>query len=324
MTAEADFAYLHTLAVDEDDHRLLDRIAVDRARILAGGPPPTDDGRPVLKLKVPDERRSWPGGPIDGRSNPTRPGASPPESDRSDPITAGPRRTIISRPAPSRTLLITLNPGLAPATVDTIVEIFRDRLHARLPGFRGEGGGTVVDLGANEGFYTLLLKRLNPGLRLVAAEPLEENYELFKANLEANGIEGVEARRVAVTDREGTVNLESYPGVGTVASTDMLAFPRPWIRREAVVRRTVSSTTLPALLERAGVAEAEILKLDVEGSETAILKAAGKTLRRFRRVVVECHGVAARRECRSILENSGFRLLWAEEKRSGDLYFDRR
>lgn len=224
----------------------------------------------------------------------------------------------------ARTLHLTLRGDLAPASLDTFLEIFRDHAHALLPGFRGEAGGTVVDLGGNEGFYTLRIKLLNPTVRVLAAEPVVENVELFRANLEANDVDGVTLRETAVTARNGTVQIETLPHVGTVGSTDILAFPRPWIRAEEIRRRHVPTTTLGALLDAAGVDEAEILKMDVEGSEVEILSEGRKVLRRFRRIVVECHGEGARRVTQQIIEEQGFGCIYAETKRSGDLYFLRK
>lgn len=221
----------------------------------------------------------------------------------------------------SRTLHLTLRSDLAPASMDTLLEVFRDHAHALLPGFCGEAGGTVVDLGGNEGFYTLRMKLLNPVVRVVTAEPIRENAELFRANLEGNGVSGVTLRETAVTDCNGTVQIETIPHVGTVASTDILAFPRPWISAGDIRRRTVPTMTLDALLEATEVGEAEILKMDVEGSEVEILSGSREALSRFRRIVVECHGERARAATREIIESQRFRCLHAEPKRSGDLYF---
>lgn len=69
---------------------------------------------------------------------------------------------------------------------------------------------------------------------------------------------------------------------------------------------------------------AELLKIDVEGSEYEILSQAAPLLRRFARIVVECHGYEARARCRESVEKRGFACVYAERKRSGDLYFVRR
>lgn len=290
MAARIDFDYLHTLAAAPEDHATLNRIEADREVLLSGG-----------SLEIP-------GGPL-------------PLSLRLGAGELAPEAIVPAQP--TRTIHLTLRSDLAPASMDTFLEIFRDHVHALLPGFSGEAGGNVVDLGANEGFYTLRMKLLNPDLRVVAAEPVAENVALFRDNIAANDMDGVTILETAVTDREGRVTLETLPHVGTVASTDILAFPRPWISSDEIDHREVATTTLEGLLDASGIEEAEILKLDVEGSEVDILSCNRQTLRRCRRVVVECHGGRARARVRAFLEGAGFASLYDEEKRSGDLYFVR-
>jgi FkbM family methyltransferase len=230
-----------------------------------------------------------------------------------------------------------LRRDLAPASIDTIVEVFYRGVHTKLPGFRGEAGGTVVDIGANEGFYSRRLQLNNPALSIIAAEPLAENRELFAANV-AGRLHAVgrlhtarsdthpgESRLypAAITDRDGDVMLETYPHVGSIAALEMMQFPRPWIRPDRIRRRRVPALRLRSLLDDAGIHEAELCKMDIEGAELAVIAGDPSVFRRFRRVVVECHGPEARRVCAQRLQGQGFILRFAEPKRSGDLYFER-
>jgi hypothetical protein len=98
----------------------------------------------------------------------------------------------------------------------------------------------------------------------------------------------------------------------------------------------VNAITLQALLDGARVAEADILKVDVEGSEVDVLSgaaeasaasgapAAADVLRRFRRIVAECHGTEKREQVLAVLGRAGFVPVRIEEKRSGDVYAERR
>ncbi|MFP4232254.1 MAG: hypothetical protein ACLFRR_10450 [Spirochaetaceae bacterium] len=90
------------------------------------------------------------------------------------------------------------------------------------------GAGTIVDLGANEGLYTLLSKLHGSAARIIAVESLAENVAVLRHNLAANRIEGVEVIRAAVRgsqfERTEMTTLETYPHVGTVASTETQQF----------------------------------------------------------------------------------------------------
>jgi FkbM family methyltransferase len=63
-------------------------------------------------------------------------------------------------------------------------------------------GHTVVDVGANIGYYTLIMSRLvGPRGKVVAFEPEPRNFALLKDNIELNGLKNVELVQKAVTDR---------------------------------------------------------------------------------------------------------------------------
>ena len=182
------------------------------------------------------------------------------------------------------------------------------------------------------------MKLLSPESRIVAVEPLREHVELLKKNLESNGLTGVETEEAAVTsiragsvgpqahtDATGrdTLTLETYPHVGTIASADLAAFPRPWIDPDRISRRIVPATTLGRLVRSYAIEPPAVLKLDVEGSEAAILTDDRRALDPFDRVVVEVHGEGSRERVTELLMGEGFHLIHAEEKRSGDLFWRR-
>jgi FkbM family methyltransferase len=69
-------------------------------------------------------------------------------------------------------------------------------------------GMTVVDIGANVGYYTLLAARLvGPWGKVYAFEPSPENFALLSQNVEANGYKNVVLSPKAVSDRSGSAAL---------------------------------------------------------------------------------------------------------------------
>jgi len=73
-------------------------------------------------------------------------------------------------------------------------------------------GDTVVDIGANIGYYTLQFARLvgNAG-HVYAFEPDPRNFELLQENVWQNGYRNVTLVRAAVADRSGTARLFLNP-----------------------------------------------------------------------------------------------------------------
>lgn len=66
----------------------------------------------------------------------------------------------------------------------------------------------VVDVGANIGYYTLLLaKQVGHAGRVFAFEPDPVNFDLLQRNVERNGYRNIVLERLAVSDVTGSVTL---------------------------------------------------------------------------------------------------------------------
>jgi FkbM family methyltransferase len=134
--------------------------------------------------------------------------------------------------------------------------------------------GSIVELGANVGYYTVQGAVAAPGARYVAVEPHPTSLDVCRANLELNRVTSVElVAAAAVADPEvGTVSIQvpaeqlETPTVAFVADGSELP---PDMARGA--RRTID---VPAVDVRSLVAGADLVKLDVEGQEHALLAAA--------------------------------------------------
>lgn len=71
-----------------------------------------------------------------------------------------------------------------------------------------KNGDTVLDVGANIGYYTLIFARLvGKSGRVFAFEPDPDNFALLKKNVELNGYNNVTLVQKAVADKNGILNL---------------------------------------------------------------------------------------------------------------------
>ena len=155
-------------------------------------------------------------------------------------------------------------------------------------------GSTFVDAGASVGFYTVLGARLvGPAGRAVAFEPNASACAAIRANADLNGLENVEIVMQALSDREG----ESFLEGSAAATASLVAEPTT-----AAVR--VRRTSLDRFLAERPELAPDVVKIDVEGHESAALRGMTTTLKSVRPVViVEMHGD---REFLSILEDADY------------------
>jgi FkbM family methyltransferase len=145
--------------------------------------------------------------------------------------------------------------------------IERDQLCRLVAEIRARAIDTFLDIGANMGVYSVMVARETRCARIIAFEPDRRSFAQLEANLRLNGLgDRVEARRVAVSDRNGEAPF--VPGPATHNVWSKIASP-------AEAGATVPAVRLDDALALAGRRVA--LKIDIEGHETAAL-AGMKTL----------------------------------------------
>jgi FkbM family methyltransferase len=139
-----------------------------------------------------------------------------------------------------------------------------------------------LDIGANIGYYTLLLSRLvgNDGL-VVAVEPHPVNFHLLQLNLRINRVSNVRLVSAAISDKDGRTFLFEAEG-----SNWHSLLPTERTSQKAIEVPTLTIDTLAHQVER----PIDLLRMDIEGGELSALKGGEKTLRCYRpALVMEIH-----------------------------------
>jgi FkbM family methyltransferase len=139
-------------------------------------------------------------------------------------------------------------------------------------------GMTVLDVGANFGYYSVLLADLiGDAGRLVAVEPNPHVAAKLRKTLSINGYDGrATVREVALTQSaEGEIAFvipHGYPGQGHVAGCG-----GPREGGETITVGATNIDTLCAKLDRV-----DFIKIDAEGAEAGILEGMKETIVRHR------------------------------------------
>lgn len=211
--------------------------------------------------------------------------------------------------------------GGACSSADTYTEIFKENDHLLIPEFSGKQDKTVLDLGANEGYYTLKIRQNNPKCRIVSVEPNPLAFEVLRKNVESNRLKNVILVNKAVTTRIGMMPFEIVPEVSAIGAKDIRGQKRIWLKDERIKRITVDGITLSQLCKEHGIGIIDILKMDVEGQEMEILGSSRGLLKNIRKVVMEFHSEELRGEAKRFLGENGFKMVLEEKRACGDLYF---
>jgi FkbM family methyltransferase len=188
-----------------------------------------------------------------------------------------------------------LRPGPATDDRQTVWELFFHRPYDGLLPFDYR---TVLDLGANVGLtLAYLIYRNAPIERYVGVEPDPETFAILARQVEALGMASRSRLfNVAAGDRDGVLRFHTSGQsiIHQVGETGDLEVP---------------ARTVGGLLDDAGLAEVDLMKLDIEGGERQVIADAPAWARRVKRIAAELHYDMDAGWLRKKLSPLGFRVF---------------
>lgn len=185
------------------------------------------------------------------------------------------RAIFESRPVRLRggKLRLYLNPSDTSAVIAFALDLF-ERYELDVVRRIVQVGDTILDAGANIGYYSLKLSEMcGPSGSVFAFEPDPENFKVLSLNVETNKASNVRLFNCALSDFDGTARLfRSATNAG-----DYSLFPRVGPTKPPVdvaCRRIDSITDLITRSPR-------LIKIDVQGLEAAVLRGATNSFKKW-------------------------------------------
>lgn len=161
-------------------------------------------------------------------------------------------------------------------------------------------GDCFWDVGAHKGFVTLAAARMVGGSgRVVAFEPAAENLSFLQRHLRWNHAGNVDVRPLALGSTPGPAPFGG--GSSSVA------------HRVGAGLETVRVETGKRLVELEGLPAPDVLKIDVEGAEAAVLRGAEGLLRGHEALLISTHSRALYEECAGWLLERSFHVLHSRD-----------
>ena len=150
-------------------------------------------------------------------------------------------------------------------------------------------GNTVIDLGANIGYFTLLAAKLvGSSGKVYAFEPEPRNFKYLKKNLELNGYSQVAAHQAAASDKRGKTKLficEYETGHHTINQSGGIKAYRP--EREVNESNFVEINTVSLDEIFAGKEDLiDVMKIDIEGAEALAIRGMDKILSKNKKLKI--------------------------------------
>jgi FkbM family methyltransferase len=162
----------------------------------------------------------------------------------------------------------------------------------------------ILDIGANIGLATLYFKKHYPQAKITAVEPIFNNFKLLEQNIFENNLVDTNALQVAVTPLAGSVTLHTDQFNNWHSTAGIIE--GNWTKSQATVPKVVEGVTLSSLINE----PIDLIKMDIEGAEQAVLIEALPKLNLVRQILCEFHPIAEQNISDLVkqLEKTGFKV----------------
>ena len=142
-------------------------------------------------------------------------------------------------------------------------------------------GWTVIDVGANFGWYSIHFAQLvGQNGNIFSFEPIPETYEELNSNIKLNSCQNIKAFDFALGNKVGTISfgVPNFDG-GSGTSSEFLKYSK---RIQTTMRK------LDDVIKEQKINKVDFIKADIEGGELNMLKGAEKLLEDFRpKILIE-------------------------------------
>jgi len=216
-------------------------------------------------------------------------------------------------------------------------EIFVERAYLK-HGITLKARACVLDVGANIGMFTLFIKQECADARVFAFEPTPELNRIIKLNVAQYG-SSVKVYQNGISDREGDATFTYYPdytimsgfhadaaGDASVLATGIRNLLAEGNAKPKFIERRVQEKlgkkneikcalkTISNIISEAKIEQIDLLKIDAEKSELAILKGIQeKDWPKIKQMVLEVHSVAEVEVVIPLLKQKGFEIEVEQE-----------
>ncbi|MGV1100381.1 FkbM family methyltransferase [Thiovibrio sp. JS02] len=139
-------------------------------------------------------------------------------------------------------------------------------------------GDVVLDVGANIGYYTVLLSKLVGGQgKVICFEPTKHYGSVLEKNIQANGLRNIELLRVGLSDKQQEMDIQ----IGEHSAT--LHVPG---NKKLNFSEKIQLIPLDAYLGSHPLPRLDFIKIDVDGHEPLFLEGAKEALQRHEPIIL--------------------------------------
>jgi FkbM family methyltransferase len=145
-------------------------------------------------------------------------------------------------------------------------------------------GHHFLDIGAHEGVYSVFAAlKVGPSGHVWAIEPSRRELSRIRRNVDLNGLDHVDIIACAVGDRDGEIDIkiaaDARSGHNTLGEF-------VWDGVSLARQERVPLRTLDSLVAERGIRSLDVVKIDVEGTESRLLRGGSHVMTALRPIVL--------------------------------------
>ena len=138
-------------------------------------------------------------------------------------------------------------------------------------------GWVVCDIGAHHGYFSLLMSKIiGAGGYCIAFEPFLKNYDCIVKTIQANSLTNITVEQLAVSNQSNLKVFQTNPQESTMGRlVNNMALGEAHRFEKAVI---VKTTSLDDYFKNCGIPRIDMIKIDVEGTESQVIEGAQSIL----------------------------------------------
>jgi FkbM family methyltransferase len=138
-----------------------------------------------------------------------------------------------------------------------------------------------IDVGANQGEFSVLACKYLPQGKVIAFEPHPAMYKALVDNLQLNQFNNYQTFNFGLYEEEGELNLYTSTSTEVEGAWNEGLFSGFKSSERDVLSETVPVHTLDTVINSLSLDKLDVIKVDIEGSELPVLRGAKDCLQRF-------------------------------------------
>lgn len=195
-----------------------------------------------------------------------------------------------------------------------------EKISLQIWAYLSKNSKVIIDIGANTGTYALLARNNNPIAQIIAVEPIDINYSLLMKNIAKNNYD-IRAEKIALSDKEGIATMYMLKDkLNYMTSVNDNRYKlHPEIQGESeVITIEVPIMPFSYLVQKHNLLTIDLIKLDVEGHELAVLRSMEKVLvDHHPAILIEVIGDENAGNLDKFFRNVGYKKFFAVNEKIG-------